>query len=101
MLTNMLPLIITYILNIIDYIFTAYWIKLYGTDIEANPIALWMFNHNVAWVFKIIIVGGLLAALGYLIYRNPKSAWATYIPLTVYGLIVLYHIGIAIYLRII
>lgn len=92
MLTNMLSLIIAYILNIIDYIFTAHWIKLYGIDIEANPIALWMFSHNVAWVFKILIVGGLFAVLGYFIHRCPKAAWVVYIPLVVYGLIVIYHI---------
>lgn len=100
-MTNMISLIITYILNIIDYIFTAYWISEYGIEIEANPIALWMFDHNVAWVFKILIVGGLLAVLGYLLHRNPKAAWVAYIPLTVYGSIVLYHIGIAIYLHVV
>jgi len=95
-MTNIILLIIAYILNIIDYIFTARWIELYGIDIEANPIALWMFENNVAWVFKILIVGGLFAVLGYFIHRCPKAARVVYIPLAVYGLIVIYHIIIAI-----
>lgn len=87
-----MPLIIAYLLNIIDYLFTAHWVNMFGIDIEANPIGRWMFNHNVAWVFKILIVGGLFAVLGYFIKRYPKTAWTAFIPLVVYGLIVIYHI---------
>lgn len=92
----MIPLIISYILNIIDYIFTAYWVYKYGIDIEANPIGRWMFENNVAWVFKIVVVGLLFAVLGYLVKRHKKAVTAAYIVLVVYGLIVLYHVAIAI-----
>jgi hypothetical protein len=88
----MIPLIISYILNIIDYIFTTHWVRKFGIEIEANPFGRWMYSHNVAWVFKIFIVGGLLAVLGYFIKRYPNIAWIAYIPLVVYGLIAVYHI---------
>ena len=85
-------LIITYILNIIDYIFTSHWINLYGLSSEANPIGRWMFEHNVVWVFKIFVVGFFLALIGVLIKDRPRYAWIPFIPLLVYGVIVLYHI---------
>lgn len=92
----MIKIIIAYILNIIDYIFTTHWVRKFGIKIEANPIGRWMFENNIAWVFKIIIVGGLFAVLGYLIHQYPKYVWAAFIPLVVYGLAMLYHLALAI-----
>jgi hypothetical protein len=90
-----MPYLITaYLLNIIDYIFTAYWVYKFGLEIEANPIGRWMFENSVAWVYKIFIVGGAFAVLGYFIKREPKYAWVAFIPLVVYALIVIYHIVI-------
>lgn len=94
----MKPLIIAYALNVIDYLFTAHWVRLYGIEIEGNPLAVWMFNHNIAWAVKFLGVGGLLALLGYLIHRQPKAATVAYILLAVYALIVVYHIIIALQL---
>lgn len=85
-------LIITYILNIIDYIFTSHWINLYGLSAEANPIGRWMFEHNVVWVFKIFVVGAIFVVIGYLIDRHRKYLWISFIPLVVYGFVVMYHI---------
>lgn len=89
-------LILAYILNIIDYIFTLVWVKKYGIEIEANPIGRWMLENNIAWVFKIFVIGGLFALLGYLLHCYTKYAWVGYIPLVVYGFIVIYHIVILI-----
>lgn len=93
---KVLVLILAYILNIFDYLFTLVMVKKYGIEIEANPIGRWVLENNVAWVFKIVIMGGLFALLGYLLHRFPKYAWVGYIPLVVYGLIVIYHIVILI-----
>lgn len=87
---------IAYLLNIIDYLFTAYWVHKFGIEIEANPIGRWMFENNIAWVVKIFIVGGAFAVIGYFIKKVPKYAWVPYIPLVVYALIVIYHIVIAV-----
>ena len=95
-----MTLFISYLLNIIDYLFTSHWVNLYGIDVEVNPLGRWMFENNVAWVVKILIVGGLFAVIGYFIRKHPKAAWIAFIPLVVYGLIVLYHIIIAVLRRI-
>lgn len=92
-----MPYLITaYALNIVDYIFTAYWVHKFGIEIEANPIGRWMFENNVAWVYKIFIVGGLFALIGYFIHREPKAAWTAFIPLVAYGITVFYHLALAI-----
>ncbi len=89
--TKTINLIIAYLFNIIDYIATAYWIHLYGIAVETNPFMRWMFAHNMAWIVKIIIVGGLFAVLGYLIYRYPRASKWAYVPLIVYGALTIYH----------
>jgi hypothetical protein len=89
-------LIISYLLNIIDYLFTAYWVHKFGIEIEANPIGRWMFENNIAWAVKIFIVGGFFALLGYFIKIYPNKAWVVYIPLVVYAAVVIYHIVIAV-----
>jgi hypothetical protein len=89
-------LLITYILNIIDYLFTLYWVRKYGIEIESNPFGRWLFDNNIAWVVKIFAVGGLLALLGYLIHRQPKAAAVAYIPLAVFAAVDVYHISLAV-----
>ncbi|MBE5869271.1 MAG: hypothetical protein E7293_10035 [Lachnospiraceae bacterium] len=90
----MIPLIISYILNIVDYIFTLYWVKLYGIEMEGNPFGRWMLEHHLAWVFKILVVGVLFVLLGYMIKRYRKGMKAAYLILTVYSAVVVYHISI-------
>ena len=89
-------LFVAYLLNIIDYIFTAHWVRKFGIEIETNPICRWMFENNVAWVFKIFVVGLLFALLGYFIKKHRKGVVASYILFGVYSVIVVYHIIIAI-----
>ena len=85
-------LLIAYLLNIVDYLFTAHWVRLYGLEIEANPIGRWMFENNIAGAFKILVVGVLFAVLECFIKRHPNTAWIAYILLVVYALIAGYHI---------
>ena len=92
-------LIITYLLNIIDYLFTLYWVRKYGIEIEGNPIGRWMFSNNIAWLFKIVLNGVLLGAVGWYVHLRPERGWIAWICLCVYGVIVLYHIGLYLYLR--
>ncbi len=87
----MTALLIAYALNIIDYALTAYWVNLYGTEIEANPLMRWAFEHDIAWAVKIFAVGGLFALVGVCIYYKPKVAWSGYFLAVVYGLVLLYH----------
>lgn len=86
-----MTLFIAYLLNIIDYLFTSHWVNLYGINIEGNPLGRWMFENNLAFPCKFILVPILLALLGVCISKHPQAKWVAYIPLVVYGLIDIYH----------
>jgi hypothetical protein len=88
-------LILTYLLNILDYLFTLYWVRKFGIEIEGNPIGRWMFSHNIAWLFKIVLNGGLLWAVGYYVRNHPEDAYLAWICLIAYAIIVAYHIILA------
>lgn len=90
-MNGMTALLIAYTLNLLDYLITAYWVRLYGTEIEANPLMRWAFENNIAWAVKIFAVGGLFALVGYLVKRYNKCAWAGKFLAVAYGLVVLYH----------
>lgn len=91
----MIPLLIAYTLNIVDYLFTFYWVNLYGTEGEANPFMRWCFEHDIAWAVKIFAIGGVFCVLGYLVKRYPYTAWSGYFLAVVYALVVGYHIVLA------
>lgn len=95
----MTALLIAYALNVLDYFITAYWVRLYGTDIEANPFMRWAFENNVAWAVKIFAVGGLFALVGYLVKRYHKCAWAGKFLAVAYGVLLIYHIVLYLYCR--
>lgn len=88
----MIPTIIAYLLNIVDYIFTAILVSKYGIGIEANPFGRWLFENNIAWVFKIVIVGLLFAVLAYVIHKYPDMVFVAYILLAIFAAVVIYHI---------
>lgn len=94
-----MTLLIAYALNIIDYLFTRHWVNLYGIDIEGNPIGRWLFENNLAFSCKFILVPILLALLGVCIAKHPQAKWVAYIPLVVYGLIDIYHLIIFFYTK--
>ena len=94
-----MALLIAYLLNVIDYLFTSYWVRLYGIEIEANPFGRWMFENHVAGAFKILVVGVLFAVLGCFINRHPNAACIAYIPLVAYALIVTYHLYLWLHLK--
>ena len=88
----MTALLIAYALNIIDYAFTAYWVNLYGTDIEANPLMRWAFENDCACAVKILGVGALMAVVGVCIRYKPKLAWSGWVLLVAYAAVTVYHI---------
>ena len=87
-----MTLIIAYLLNIIDYLFTSHWVNLYGLSVEGNPFGKWLFEYNVAGVFKIGVAGVLFAILAQILNENPQYNFVGYILLTVYALIDIYHL---------
>ena len=94
-----MTLVLAYLLNLTDYFFTKYWVTRYGIDAEFNPIGRWMFATGLAGFIKIFIVGGLFILLGYLVKRQPKASIANYLVFCVYGVVVAYHIALAIGIR--
>lgn len=91
--------LITYLLNLFDLAMTNRLVNMYGLEIEGNPIGRWLYTYDMAWVVKVIVVGGLLVVMGACIRKRPKLAWVAYIPLVAYGLLALYHIGIMLVIR--
>lgn len=90
-------LLIAYILNIIDYLFTARLVNLYGVEIEGNPFGRWILETNQAFGVKFVLVPILLAVMGICIHINPKLKWTGYIPFAVYLGITIYHLFIMLY----
>lgn len=88
----MIYLLFAYILNCFDYICTTYWVKKYDISIEGNPIGRWLYEYNIAWLFKIVIIGGLFCLIGYC-YND--VSWAKYVAIAifvVYLALAVYHI---------
>lgn len=67
-------LAITYIFNLIDLIVTMYLVSLFGLSVEGNPIGRWLIRTNLVYPFKIVVMGGLLLAIGLLGKINKKAA---------------------------
>ena len=85
-------LIVTYIFNLIDLIATMYLVSLFGLSVEGNPIGRWLIQTNLVYPFKIVVIGGLLLAIGLLGKINKKAAtigsWVLFI---VFSALVLYQ----------
>lgn len=85
-------LIITFVLSIADYLFTLYFVRLYGLEVEANPIGRWLLEEP--WrgiVFKVLGVAALLAVL--YVFRSYKiEVIGSWIVMVAYAALVIYHI---------
>lgn len=91
-------LIITYIFNLIDLIATMYLVSLFGLSVEGNPIGRWLIRTNLVYPFKIVVMGGLLLAIGLLGKINKKAAnIGSWVLLMVFTSLILYH-GVILYL---
>lgn len=92
-------LAITYIFNLIDLIATMYLVSLFGLSIEANPIGRRLIQTNLVYPFKIVVIGGLLLAIGLLSEKNRRMAdvcsWILliiFLGLTIYHFVILINI---------
>ncbi len=91
-------LIVTYIFNLIDLIATMYLVSLFGLSVEGNPIGRWLIRTNLVYPFKIVVMGGLLLAIGLLGKINKKAAnIGSWVLLMVFTSLILYH-GVILYL---
>ena len=88
MISTIISLIIIYLLNLIDYFQTRYVISIFGLGVEANPIGRFLFEHNLAWPVKILVVPILLLIAGYVVKVNRKLVWMVYLLLVLYLFVV-------------
>lgn len=82
-----------YFANLIDMVFTAYWIVAWGIA-ESNPImaAMWEADPVVFICYKVFVVGLFVRV----IVRHSHRAWHTTalaVMAVVYGMVVCYHIS--------
>lgn len=86
-------LVITYIFNLIDLFATMYLVSLFGLSIEGNPIGRWLIQNNLAYFYKIGVVGWLLLILGLSSKLNYVVAnISSWILLIAFSALTIYHI---------
>lgn len=90
----MLILIITYILNVIDYFETLYLIQFYGTEVEGNPIMRFIFENPYGWVAKLIVPAVLLGVYGIIAYKNRTLLRPIYVATSVYAFLVIHNLDV-------
>lgn len=95
----MMQVIIAYLLNIIDYIFTDHWVRKFGIKIEANPIGRWLYETGAVYAVKVVGVGLLLLVLYHALKAKTSWGWVSWLPLVAYSALALYHIFIIFYLK--
>ena len=84
-------LIAIYILNIIDYLQTAYAIQILGIGVELNPIGRFCFEHNCALPVKLIGILIILIMVGFItIMIEPKYICVSFM-LFVFYVAVVWH----------
>lgn len=91
MIVTIILLIITYLLNIVDYLQTTYTIQRVGLRAELNPIMRYVFEHNCALAFKVILPAILLIAMGIIVKVDRKSSWTVYVLAALYLLVVMHN----------
>ena len=92
-----LRLFTTYLLNLFDLEMTAYWVSLYGLEVEGNPIGRWLYKSGIVYPVKILVVGLLLWLLRVAVAKidTKKREWwdaVSWVMLAVYAAVAVYHI---------
>ena len=89
----LIRLIIAYLLNIADCLFTADLVRKFGVEIEGNPFGRWLIQTNLVYVVKIVIVG--LALLLLWKFKNNRFAIVgSWVILITFSLLAIYHVFI-------
>ena len=90
----MIVLIITYILNVIDYIETIYLIQHFGIAVEGNPIMRFIFENSYGWVAKLIVPAVLLIGYGIIAYKDRRLLRPIYAATSVYVFLVIHNLSL-------
>ena len=86
-------LIITYILNVIDYLETLYLIQHYGIAVEGNPIMRYLLENNCAWV-KLILPAILLLFCGIAMRKDKTYIAPVYVAFAFYLFLAIHNLAI-------
>lgn len=92
----MLILIITYILNVIDYLETLYLIQHYGIAVEGNPIMRYLIENDCAWA-KLIVPAVLLIVCGIIAHKDRAFLKPITVATAVYAFIVVHNLTLILY----
>lgn len=90
-------LIITYILNVIDYLETLYLIQHYGIAVEGNPIMRYLFEQPYGWVAKLIVPAVLLIVCGIIAHKDRAFLKPITVATAVYAFIVVHNLTLILY----
>ena len=88
-------LLVTYILNVFDWVCTTVFVNMFGTEIEGNTLMRSAFENGLVNAYKLIGVAILCAFLYYFKDKYAKlvniSSWLVF---GVYSALAIYHLVI-------
>ena len=91
MITITILLVITYLLNLVDYYQTIYFIEKFGLSAEVNPIGRFLLENNLADEFKFFIVPLILLGIGIIVKIDNYQKWAVYVIFCVFTFVVIWN----------
>jgi hypothetical protein len=86
-----MKLLIIWLLNLFDYIMTRHYITEYGIAIEQNPIFVYLYEHNLAFIIKMGATT-LTCILCYIVRDRPIIKAMTWGLLIFYSYIAIHQI---------
>lgn len=90
----MLILIITYILNVIDYFETVYLIQHFGTEVEGNPIMRYVIENDYTVVAKLIVPAILLLVCGIMSIKDRTCIKPIYFAFAFYLFVAIHNFAL-------
>lgn len=90
--------VITYILNLLDLVFTLHLAKEYGDDIEGNPVGKLLLSNKAVTVAVKVLMAIPLAVL-YILRGHLVCRIILWVVFAAYTALTAYHIFIIVYLK--
>lgn len=82
-----------YVMNLLDLMWSAYWVKLYGPGIVVSPIVRWLCEANLIYWVKIAGVGIALVWMYHLLKHDRKWQSLSWVLLLWYSGVTVYHLA--------
>ena len=88
-ITTIILLVITYLLNLVDYAQTVLCVQTFGPGVELNPLIRFCFEHDCALAVKLIIPLILVLLIGFITIKiEPRYICVAICVLILYTLVV-------------